>query len=131
MNAAIRAAMIAGTDHTPITITSRGNRLPGPGEMSIQTNCPTIGSTPHLHERLGSKTANAIETKQTAGIPTEKYKPESHASFRPDASAIRIQIAAPQPAAARYNQCSRLIHSPLRAAMAGYKGNRKPSQAHP
>jgi hypothetical protein len=81
--------------------------------MSIQTNCPTIGSTPHLHERLGSKNANAIETKQTEGIPTEKYKPESQASFRPDASAIRIQIAAPQTAAARYNQCSLFIHVPL------------------
>jgi hypothetical protein len=91
MNAPIRAAMIGGTDNTPNTMTPRGNRLPGPGEMSIQTNCPTIGSTPHLHERTGSKNANAIETKQTAGIPTEKYKPESQASFRPDASSIRIQ----------------------------------------
>src|SRR4030095_14361069 len=106
MNAPIRAAMIGGTESTPNTMTPRGNRLPGPGEMSMQTNCPTIGSTPPLHERLWSQTANAIETKQTAGIPTEKYKPESQASFRPDASVISIQIAAPQPDATRYHQCS-------------------------
>src|SRR4030095_3613474 len=93
MNAPIRAAMIGGTESTPNTITPRGNRLPGPGEMSIQTNSPTIGSPPPLHERLGSKNANAIETKQTAGIPTEKYKPESQASFRTDASVRTIHIA--------------------------------------
>src|SRR5262245_26562388 len=113
MNAPIRAAMIGGIDNTPNTITPRGNRLPGPGEMSIQTNCPTIGRTPHLHERLGSKNANVIETKQTAGIPREKYKLESHASLRPDTCAIRIQIAAPQPAAKRYNQCCLFIQYSL------------------
>lgn len=111
MNAPIRAAMIGGTDNTPNTITPRGNRLPGPGEMSIQTSCPTIGRTPHLHERLGSKNANAIETRQTTGIPTVKYKLESHASLRPDTWAMRIQIAAPQPAAKRYNQYSRFMRS--------------------
>lgn len=113
MNAPILAAMIGGIDSTPNTITPRGNRLPGPGEMSIQTNCPTIGSTPHHHERLGSTNANAIETKQTAGIPTEKYKLESHASFRPDTSAITIQMTAPQPAAVRYNQYSLFIRASL------------------
>jgi hypothetical protein len=113
MNAPTRAAMIGGTDTAPNTITPSGNRLPGPGERSIQTNCPKSGRTLHLHERLGSKNANVIETKQTAGIPTEKYKSESHASFRPDASAIRIQIAAPQTAATRYNQWSLFIRSPL------------------
>jgi hypothetical protein len=113
MNAPIRAAMIGGTDSTPNTITPSGNRLPGPAEKSIQTNCPIIGRTPHLHERLGSTNANAIEIKQTAGIPTEKYKPESHASFRPDAIATRIQIAAPQTADTRYNQCSLFIRAQL------------------
>jgi hypothetical protein len=54
---------------------------------------------------MGSKNANIIDTKQTAGIPTEKNNPESHASLRPDASAIRIQITAPQTADKRYNQC--------------------------
>jgi hypothetical protein len=82
-NAPIRAAMIGGTDSIPNTMTPRGNRLPDPIERSIQTNCPTSGRTPHLYERLGSTNANAIATKQTAGIPTEKYKPESHVSCRP------------------------------------------------
>jgi hypothetical protein len=45
-----------------------------------------------------------MEIKQTAGMPTEKYKPESHASFLPDATATKIQIAAPHTAAVRYSQ---------------------------
>jgi len=104
MDAPIRAAMIDGTESTANTTIPSGNRFPGPFEKSIQRNCPTSGKIPHLHEPSGSKKANAIDTTQTAGIPTEKYKPESHASFRPVASATKIQMAAPETIAIRYSQ---------------------------
>jgi len=111
--APILAAMIDGTESTPNTTTPRGNRLPGPCEKSIQINCPTSGRIPHLHERSGAKNANAMDIKHTAGSATEKYKPESHASFRPDASVTAIQTAAPQTTATRYSQWSLFIRSPF------------------
>ena len=83
-----------------------GSRVPGPTINSIAKNWPASGARPQRQVRFGSRKPSVPASRQTAGIPTEKYKPESHASLFPDVVEINTHISAPAPAATISNQCS-------------------------
>lgn len=94
-----------------------GNKLPGPTISSIIKNCPASGAAPQRQVRLGSKKPRSAASRQTAGIPTEKYNPESHASFLPDAAEISTHISAPPAAAAINSQCSFFMSGTLKVGV--------------
>ena len=83
-----------------------GSKLPGPTINSIAKNCPASGAAPQRQVRFGSKKPSSAASRQTAGMPIEKYNSESHASFLPEAVEISIHISAPPAPAAINNQCS-------------------------
>ena len=73
---------------------------------SIVKNCPASGAAPQRQACFGSKKPSSAASRQTAGMPIEKYNSESHASFLPEAVEISIHISAPPAPAAINNQCS-------------------------
>ena len=76
-----------------------GSKLPGPTINSIAKNWPASGARPQRQVRFGSRNPSVPASRQTAGIPAEKYKLESHASRLPDTVEINTQTSAPMPAA--------------------------------
>lgn len=105
--------MIEGIASTPNRMMPSGSKLPGPTINNIARNWPASGAAPHRHVRCGSRKPNSAASRQTAGMPIEKYKAESHASLLPDAVEIITHISAPPATAAINSQCCLFIRRTL------------------